>query len=146
MKTGDSPKCFKFIPKYDYTLDNYLKVYVGSKTDVVLKLVRCSDNICIRSVFINSGDTYFITNIPQSLYYVKIAFGQDWSRMKSGLFCVEKFREKVIYQKGEDLLDYYLISTYSGYQVPSYSLELRVYETTGNSFDTAEISEEEFME
>ncbi|MBK9334458.1 MAG: hypothetical protein IPM96_19150 [Ignavibacteria bacterium] len=51
----------------------------------------------------------------------------------------------VIYQEGNDHLDYYKIDLQNGYQLPSYELVLKVISSNrNNEFDADNISEEEF--
>lgn len=148
IKTGDVPSCYTFSPKFDFKLNNLLRVKVGGNADIALKLVDYYSDKCIRYVYISSGATYEIYNIPEGRYYLKIAFGNDWSILKSGYFCEAKFYDSESYQKGEDILDYYVKKDSYGYQVPSYELFLEVRVTKKdkrNKFDTSEISEEEFL-
>ncbi|MCX7878255.1 MAG: hypothetical protein N2510_06390 [Ignavibacteria bacterium] len=145
METGDVPVCFLEKSEFDYSLDNFLKVYVGGIYDIALKLCRAFDDKCIRYVYIKSGDSYYISNIPQAQYYLKISYGKGWAFFNSSIFCVEKFVDYVNYQKGEEILDYRIIKTDKGYQIPGYELKLDVRKGAGNEYEQSEISEEEFM-
>lgn len=145
MKTGDVPFCFLGKSEFDYKLDNFLKVYVGGSYDIALKLCRVFDDKCIRYVYIKSGSSYYINNIPQAQYYLKIAYGKGWAIFDSEIFCAEKFIDYSNYQKGDETLDFRLIKTERGYQVPSYELKLDVRKGSGNEYQQSEISEEEFM-
>ena len=82
MQTGEVPACYQFQLRSDIGLDNFLKVNVGGDADVVLKLINHTSDECIRYVYISTGDTYFIRNIPAGVYYVKFAFGKDWAESK----------------------------------------------------------------
>lgn len=148
IKTGDVPSCYSFNPKFDFKLDNFLRVKVGGNADIALKLVDYFTDKCIRYVYISYGSTYEISNIPEGKYYLKLAFGKDWSINKSNNYCDAKFYDSESYQKGEDILDYFLKRDTYGTQVPSYELllEIRVQKKKkGNIFDSQEISEEEFL-
>jgi hypothetical protein len=46
-------------------INNYLEVHVGGGTDVAIKVMNLETDKCIRYVFINSGSTYKIKNIPE---------------------------------------------------------------------------------
>jgi hypothetical protein len=100
---------------------------------------------CVRFVFINSGTTYKITNIPQGTYYLKIAYGKNWfSKVKNGQ-CVGKFLRNPMYEKGEDIMDFNLKYADGGYSVPSFKLELDVIANDiSNSFNSQNISEDDF--
>ena len=84
-------------------MNNYLEVYVGSGTDVSIKIMNLNTDKCIRYVFINSGSSYTINNIPEGRYYLKIAYGKNWlSKVESGQ-CIGKFIRNPMYEKGEDI-------------------------------------------
>ncbi|WP_298318582.1 SH3 domain-containing protein [uncultured Aquimarina sp.] len=128
-KSGATPKSFNFKGKFEYKLDNYLKVDVGNNTDVIVKLVKMGktekDDETVRIVYINSGSTQFIRNIPQGEYYCVIAYGKEWkeSPSKNGKR-QGTFTKNPLYEKGQDILDYNTIKTEEGINVPSYSLSL----------------------
>lgn len=144
IKTGHLPECYNFKPIYGKE-DNYLKIYVGSGTDVAVKLMSIETNNCHRFIFINSGSTYFVRNIPEGKYYLKIAYGKDWlSKIQNGQ-CIGKFIRGPMYEKGEDIMDFNLQHTTNGYNIPVYELELDVVSTNEfNTFDSQNISESDF--
>ena len=146
LQSGDFPGCNSFVtPGYDYSLNNYLSVYLGGSTDLVLKLIDTKTEKCIRYVFIKNGDTYYIKNVPQGTYYLKLSFGNNWSKIGSGTLCFAKFKDNVLYQKGEEILDFNIIKYPNGYEIPSFSLHLEVISNNrNNEFQSEEISEEEF--
>jgi hypothetical protein len=138
IKTGKSPRGFAYSPKYDRTIDNYLRVVVGSNTDVVVKLMSYKNNTCIRYIYIKSGDTYSIRNIPQGKYYLKIAYGREWRQRELQGKIIGRFTKNALYEIGEDVLDYNIIygsQTIEGDVISSSPI---------NSFDTKDISEDEF--
>ena len=71
------PDCYNFKPIYS-NIDNYLKVDVGNNTDVAIKVINAKTDVCIRFVYINSNSSFKITNIPEGIFYLKIAYGKDW--------------------------------------------------------------------
>jgi hypothetical protein len=144
LSNGDRPGCFNFTTEMDSTIDNFLKINVGSNTDVVIKLMNYNKDKCIRYIYIKSSETYFIRNIPQGVYYLKIAYGKDWKQKTEDGQCVGKFMINPQYEKGNELLDYNFIETTEGYQVPNYELSLDVIYSDGNAFKTDNISESEF--
>jgi len=144
---GDLPECYNFIPTKDRDMDNFLRINVGSGTDVVLKLMDRATEKCIRYVYINSGSTYSINNIPEGQYYLKIAYGRDWMSTGRNGQCVGRFTRDAMYELGDDLLDYHTRKVYDGVEVPSFELSLDVIKTElYNSFDSQNISEAEFNE
>lgn len=141
---GEFPSCYNFTPQKS-DIDNYLEVYVGSGTDVAIKLMNQQTEKCIRFTYINSGSKYRIRNIPEGKYYLKIAYGKDWfSRVENGQ-CIGKFIRNAIYEKGDEIMDFTLQYVSDGYNVPSYQLKLDVIASnTMNTFNTEHISEDEF--
>ncbi len=156
LSSGNTPGGYSFVPKRDKKMDNYLEVSVGSNTDVVVKLMDHSNDKCIRYVYVMSMDSYKIKNIPQGLYYLKIAYGKNWRQKEVEGRIVGKFLSNPLYEIGKDPLDYNIeygrrIETDEGYsqeyKIPSFKVSLNVVELSSiNSLVTDEISESEFNE
>ena len=152
--TGASPICFNYTPKYKRSIDNYLRIVVGSGTDVVIKVMEMTTEKCIRYVFIRSGTTHSIKNIPEGLYYLKIAYGRRWVEKVENGECLGRFASNPLYEKGEEILDYHITRTgrtrrgddvYENLSIPSFEVQLDVTSTgLMNSFDTDKISEASF--
>lgn len=144
VNNGQLPPCYNFNPKKS-SIDNYLDVHVGGGTDVAIKVMNSETDECIRYVFINSGSTYKIRNIPEGKYYLKIAYGKNWfSKIEDGQ-CKGKFIRNSLYEKGDDIMDFNLRQTSDGYDIPSFQLKLDVIATnTRNTFNSQKISENEF--
>jgi hypothetical protein len=145
MENGLMPSCYNFKPKTDKSIDNNLEINVGGGTDVVIKLMNVKSEKCIRYVFINSGSSYQIKNIPQGVYYLKIAYGKEWLSKIENNQCVGKFIRSPMYEKGEDIMDFTIQKTYEGYSIPSFRLSLDVISSNlSNSFSSHNISETDF--
>ena len=149
--SGSVPECENIKPEYDNEIDNYLKVNVGTNTDVVIKLMKINNNDkdhCIRMAYIRSNETYVIKNIPEGRYYLKIAYGKDWRQKTINEKCYGKFMIGPIYEKGDEILDYNLIEKDDYYDVPSFELSLDIVYKYNimDEFDTDKIDEEEFNE
>ena len=144
IENGQLPDCFNFKPLIG-TMNNNLEIVVGRGTSVAIKLMNLRTDECDRYVFINSGSTYKIENIPEGKYYLKIAYGRNWYSKEENGKCIGKFTQNAIYKKGEDIMDFYIKYTKGGYSIPSFRLELDVIQSyNSNSFNSQEISEEEF--
>lgn len=144
VKNGIMPNCYNYVSVRD-TIQNYLKVNVGSGTDVAIKVMELETDKCIRFVFINSNSTYKIENIPQGRYYVKIAYGKNWMSKTEKGFCEGKFISSPLYERGDEIMDYNLIRLPNGYNVPSFELSLDVISNSPiDEFSSSTISEEEF--
>jgi hypothetical protein len=143
---GQMVTCYGFFPQKG-DVDNYLEIHVGSSTDVVLKIMDCATNVCVRYVYVHGNSTYKARNIPPSRYYLKIAYGKEWySKIENGQ-CVGRFLLNPLYKKGEEILDFNLQYDHvsDDYNVPSYSVKLDVISSNReNLFDTSKISEDEF--
>jgi hypothetical protein len=156
-ESGATPDCENVTPKYDSEIDNFLRVKVGTGTDVIIKLMKKGgyNDECIRIVYIRSGDTFEIKNVPEGQYYLKIAYGKDYRKKISDGICFVKFTKNAHYEKGIEILDFNLIKNpdrrigdriYESWSVPSFELFLDVIETYGadKKFKANSISEEEF--
>ena len=146
VKNGQLSSCYNVAPKKG-EIDNYLEVHVGGGTDVVIKMMNIETSKCVRYVFVNSGTTYRIKNIPEGLYYLKIAYGKEWLSKTENGKCVGKFIRNPIYEKGTDILNYKVrpMGEEGEYDVPSYRLDLDVVSTDfTNSFTSHHISENDF--
>ncbi len=127
-KSGATPKSFNFKGKFDYKLDNYLKIKVGKNTEVVVKLYKMGkterDDELVRVTYINTNTTQFIRNIPEGEYYLKIAYGRDWRETTKNGKRYGTFTKNALYEKGEQILDFSTQKTSKGINVPSYNLAL----------------------
>jgi hypothetical protein len=149
--TGSMPDCSNINPNYDYSMQNKLVINVQGNTDCIVKLYNRSD-VCIRIAYIRSGDTYNMQNIPEGIYYLKIAYGNDYRKKVYYGNCYVKFMKNAQYKIGEQELDfrkkystkYEYGNEYRVTSFPSYSLSLSVINSYGNHLDTDVISEDEF--
>lgn len=141
---GQLPSCYNFKPKKG-NIKNHLEVVVGGGTDVSIKVMNINTDNCVRYVFINSGSTYSIDNIPEGKYYLKIAYGKNWLSKIENDQCLGKFIRNPMYEKGEDIMDFNIQYKSKGYSIPSYQLQLDVVSSgVANSFNSQNISEEDF--
>lgn len=118
------------------TKDNYFDITVGTGYDVVAKLVEKKENKCIRCVYVKENSTTTIHDIPQGVYYLKLAFGKDWMVLDGkGMFT-----KSVSYEKCQDVFIY----KFQGDEDVNYSIKLNVANST-NNLHTTTISENEFL-
>lgn len=130
--TGDVPSCFYFKNKSNRNLDNYLTIEEVGEDDSVIKLINKKNKKCIRYLYIRSGEKVTIKNIPEGIYYLKMAFGKDWRQKFENGNCSGRFTVNPSYKKG-DLLNYFITNKrikiindkrYQAYSIPSYSINL----------------------
>jgi len=147
-RTGSTPECENVTPKYDRSMDNFLRVEVGSNTDVVVKLMKMGSysDECIRIVYVRASDIYEMKNVPEGRYYLKIAYGKDYRQRVEDSLCKVRFVKNALYEKGTDILDYNKRHYTGGWDEPSYELSLNVITTQfeSSNFKSGSISEEEF--
>ncbi|WP_148639407.1 SH3 domain-containing protein [Aquimarina longa] len=144
-KSGATPKSFNFKGKFDYKLDNYLKIKVGKNTDVVVKMYKMGktekDDQLVRVTYINSSATQFIRNVPEGEYYLKIAYGKDWRENIVDGKKYGTFTKNALYEKSQQTLDFNTIKTSKGINVPSYNLALDLL-PNGNGYSTGAADED----
>jgi hypothetical protein len=154
-ESGQTPNCDNIDSQFDYKIDNSLKVSVGSGSDdVVIKLMKTRSNdkdICIRIIYIRSGEVYSFKNIPEGIYYLKIAYGKDWRQKIVDNQCYGKFMRNAIYEIGSEKLDYVIIHKSNGHiSIPYYELSLdrvslsRYEKKPKSTFATRNIGESRF--
>ncbi len=138
-KSGATPKSFNFKGKFDYKLDNYLKIKVGKNTEVVVKMYKmgktASDDELVRVTYINSSTTQFIRNVPEGEYYLKIAYGRQWVETTKNGKRFGTFAKNALYEKAPQILDFNTVKTSKGINVPSYNLTLDLQASSGG-YDT----------
>jgi hypothetical protein len=144
MENGQLSKCYNFKPLYS-KVKNRLEVNVGGGTDVVIKLMNKKNSKCIRYVYINSNSQFDISNIPEGIYYLKIAYGKNWiSKIVNGK-CIGRFLINPTYEEGSDEMDFNIQRTYDGISIPSFKLSLDIVASSSfNTFSSQNISEASF--
>lgn len=147
MKDGNIPGCESFEPKYDKSIST--KIIISAEmTDIALKLYDNQTDKCIRFVFISDGTTYTVKNIPEGKYYLKIAYGNDWSVKEGDPLCKGHFTTHVSYKRDGDIYDFNKTYYDNGrVSTPYYTLKLyRSYSSLNseNSSTSNSISETDF--
>lgn len=126
IATSNQPSCLNKGSKYDYTLDNYLKITNGKNADIIAKIVSLTTNEIIRTAVIYKSQIHFIRNIPQGSYRVDAIYGHQYKEEEKDGYCSGSFATELISETGEDVLDYNVIINEKGKNVPSYSLALNL--------------------
>jgi hypothetical protein len=134
-KSGATPKSFDFKGKFDYKLDNYLKIKVGKNTEVVVKMYKMgktkADDQLVRVTYINSNATQFIRNVPEGEYYLKIAYGKQWAETTKNGKNFGTFTQNALYEHSQQILDFNTVKKSKGINVPSYNLALDLLPSGG---------------
>lgn len=122
--------CLNTEPKYDFSLDNSLKVYNSGVYDMVLKLIDDKDNVATRMIYIKKGTTHEIKNIPQGIYTIKEAHGVDWRQKIEDGKCIGVFTQGAHYRIAETHPNFNVEKQYEKDKeittIPYYEIELGV--------------------
>ncbi|WP_298310630.1 M56 family metallopeptidase [uncultured Aquimarina sp.] len=143
IRSSNQSDCLNKDSKYDYTLDNYLKVTNGKHANIIAKIVSLETNEVIRTALIYKSQTLYIRNIPEGLYRVDATYGDQYIEKGTDNICTIGFKKEFLFETGEDILDYNTIITDNGKNVPSYSLELDMLPKSSKNSDTDNISNTE---
>lgn len=148
MKNGNVSNCSGFKPTYDYSIDNKL-IITAELTDAAVKIFNYETDKCIRFVFINNGTTYTVKNIPEGKYYLKIAYGSDWSVKDGDPICKGHFASHALYKKDDELYDFNKVYYADGkVSIPYYTLKLYTtysYDNIDKNSSQNQISENDFF-
>lgn len=123
--------------------DNYFDIAIGSGCNVAVKIMDLRTDKCIRYVYVAENSTTTVQEIPQGVYYLKLAYGYDWMGLDTENGKIGKFTRNVSYEKSQDTFDFGVKNSSEEY---SYRLEINVLGSTlENNFLSTPIDEEEFM-
>ena len=129
-------------PKYGIQ-DNYFDISMGSGCNVAVKIMDCATDKCIRYVYVAENTTTTVQEIPQGVYYLKLAYGYDWMELETDSVKQGKFTRNVSYERSQDTFDFGIKNSRDEI---NYRLEINViYSKLENNFLTTPINEEEFM-
>lgn len=123
--------------------DNYFDITIGRGCNVAVKIMDKKTDQCIRYVYVAENSTTTVQEIPQGVYYLKLAYGYDWMEHNTGNGKVGKFTRNVSYEKSQDTFDF---GVKNSSEEINYRLEINVVDSQlGNNFLSTPIDEEEFM-
>ncbi len=122
LSTGMSTPCQTTEGSYDASMDNFLRVLGSKHSDMYVKLINKNTDIVVREVFIKSGTSFNIRNIPQEEYYVKIAYGKNPQTDEN---CQFKFEQELGFEQPSHVFNYYNRLATRGLVIPCYELNLR---------------------
>lgn len=138
----DLTKSYGFEPVYGLQ-DNYFEISIGNSCDVAVKIMDMKTNQCIRYVYVAENTTTTVPEIPQGVYYLKLAYGNDWMELDASNGKCGKFTRNVSYERSQDTFDF---GVKNSRDEISYRLEINVVDSKlENNFLTTTISEKEFM-
>ncbi len=122
--------------------DNYFDIVIGEGCAVAIKIVNASTDRCIRYVYVPENGSVTISEIPQGLYYLKLAYGRDWMELKTDSLVYGRFTKGVFYERSTNTYDF---GKKNSQDFVNFRLEINVVDGEAeNNFHTEQISEEEF--
>lgn len=122
--------------------DNYFDICIGKGCCVAVKIVNAETKQPIRYVYIPEGETVTVSQIPQGLYFLKLAYGNDWMELDEDSIKCGRFTRDVSYEKSASTYDFGKKNSQS---FVNYTLEINVVNgDTDHEFKTVPITEEEF--
>lgn len=125
------------------TQDNYFDITIGIGYNVAVKIVDRFTDRCIRYVYVEENSTTTVQEIPQGVYYLKLAYGFDWMELNTANGKIGKFTRDVHYEKSQDVFDF---GEKNSRDEINYRLEINVVNSKlDNNFLATPIDEEEFM-
>ena len=97
----------------------------------------------IRYIYVAENTTTTVQEIPQGVYYLKLAYGYDWMAKETNDGKQGKFTRNVLYERSQDTFDF---GTKNSREEINYRLDINVVDSKlENNFQTITIDEKEFM-
>lgn len=122
--------------------DNYFDITIGQGCCVAIKIMDASTDKCIRYVYVPEGETLTVPEIPQGLYYLKLAYGEDWMERHTDDLVAAKFTRAAFYERSTKAYDF---GKKNSQTLVNYRLEINVVDGEAeNNFHTETITEEDF--
>lgn len=123
--------------------DNYFDIVMGSGCNVAVKIIELDTDKCIRYVYVAENTTTTVQEIPQGVYYLKLAYGYDWMVKDTNDGKQGKFTRDVLYERSQDTFDF---GTKNSIEEINYRLDINVVDSKlENNFHAIPIDEKEFM-
>jgi hypothetical protein len=123
--------------------DNYFDITVGKGCSVAIKIMDTATNRCIRYVYVPEGQTVTINEIPQGIYYLKLAYGSDWMTYKTDSVTIGKFTRNAFYERS---VNAYNFGRKNSMDFVNFNLRINVVQgNVENNFETQPIKEQEFL-
>lgn len=123
--------------------DNYFDIKMGKGCNVAVKIMDLRTDKCIRYVYVAENTTTTVQEIPQGVYYLKLAYGYDWMEKETDDGKQGKFTRNVLYERSQDTFDFGIKN--SSDEI-NYRLDINVVDSKlENNFHAIPIDEKEFM-
>ncbi len=135
---SNEPVCPNKNSLYDKELDNYLQIRSGKNAEVIVDMVSTETSKKIRTMYLTRNQTQFIRNIPEGKYQLQLAYGDDYTEKTVDGKCIAYFKNQKATETGDQILDFNVVVTDKGKNVPSYNLEVDLTASESSSNNNAE--------
>jgi len=127
LKKDAEPSCAnRQGAKYDYRLDNYLKILSGGDSEIIVDIVSKETSESIRTVYVPKNKTYYVRNIPEGIYTLTIIYGEGYEEKSENGVCTLSFTNEMMKEDGKEILDFNTIRTDQGFNMPSFSIDINL--------------------
>ena len=121
-----SINCPNISPKFDFSLDNFLKVTNSdTKLDAEVKLINAENLTTItRVALVEKGTSLKLKNLPGKKYNLEVTYGNNYKVITENGNCIGTFKHNLQTEKESLSFDFRIIKTDIGVDVPSYEIDL----------------------
>lgn len=143
LKNGASPLNACFGKGIYHETSSWLLVKNGNSTDVIACLVDAYSGRTIRNEYIQAGESFKMTKLPNGTYYLKVFYGKDWNPTKKNACGTNgAFEKDRRFSVSDNSADYLLVEDNGA----SYTYgEVTLYTVANGNMDSRGISEDQFF-
>lgn len=132
---------YGYTPRYGLQ-DNYFDITIGKGVSVLVKIIDNNSGKCIRCVYVQENTTTTVNQIPQGVYNLKLAYGNDWMEYNDGENIKGRFTRNCTYERSVEAYNFGKKNTSD---FVNYHLMINVSEEIiEHNFETTQISEADF--
>ena len=124
VKVNNEPECPNKDSEYDKNLKNFIEITADKNSEVILKVVSIKTSKTVRTVHLTPNEKYKIRHIPEDKYHLHITYGENYAEKTADGVCQAYFKNEIMSEVNEDVLDMHTVTTKKGVNVPSYRLSL----------------------
>jgi len=149
LQDGSSPyNSFFGYGVYDNNSYNEIEFKNTQSSDVIVCLVNVSTGKTLRNEYINKGNTFNMTKLPNGTYMVKVFYGNDWNpnKMMAGGNIYGGFNLDESFSVSDQQDDLLILNQYETSDAINYSvIEVTLYQVYNGNMEQRSIDEDEFF-
>lgn len=126
FKDSEELLCANKSSAYDKSLDNYLKISNGDRSEVIVYLLEKDTRNPIRKLHLQESSDFYAKNIPEGVYQLEIWYGKELIKKQNQKSCDLEFKNQFTYERGKDNLNFRVVNNSVGVHIPSYSIRLNM--------------------